>query len=68
MVTRRTISHSNKREITLIVLGTTALIAVLAGISYVVIANHELQKKKKKKKKEKNQSSRGHLRPGRLCH
>jgi hypothetical protein len=65
MVTRRTISHSNKREITLIVLGTTALIAVLAGISYVVIANHELQKKKKK---ETNQSSRGHLRPGRLCH
>jgi hypothetical protein len=28
------------REVTLIVLGITALVAALAGISYVVIANH----------------------------
>jgi hypothetical protein len=33
-------SHRNKREVTLIVLGITALVAALAGISYGVIANH----------------------------
>jgi hypothetical protein len=33
-------SHRNKREVTLIVLGITALIAALAEISYGVIANH----------------------------
>jgi hypothetical protein len=33
-------SHMDKREITLIVLGITALVAALAGISYEVIANH----------------------------
>jgi hypothetical protein len=35
-----TASHRNKRESTLIVLGRTALVASLAGISYGVIANH----------------------------
>jgi DNA-binding CsgD family transcriptional regulator len=35
-----TTSHRDKREITLIVLGITALIAALAGISYGVVANH----------------------------
>jgi hypothetical protein len=38
-------SHRDKREITLIVLGITALIAALAGISYGVIANHVTAKK-----------------------
>jgi hypothetical protein len=33
-------SQRNKREVTLIVLGITALIAALAEISYGVIANH----------------------------
>jgi hypothetical protein len=33
-------SHRDKREITLIILGITALIAALAAISYMVIANH----------------------------
>jgi hypothetical protein len=33
-------SHSDKREVILIVLGITALIASLAGINYGVIANH----------------------------
>jgi hypothetical protein len=46
------------REIALIVLGITALVAALAGISYGVIANHVTAKKP-------NQSGRGHLRPGR---
>jgi hypothetical protein len=36
-----------KREITLIVLRITALIAALTGISYGVIANHVTEKKKK---------------------
>jgi hypothetical protein len=34
------ISHRDKREVTLIVLGITALIAALAGISYGMVANH----------------------------
>jgi hypothetical protein len=33
-------SHRDKREVTLIVLGITALVAALAGISYGVITNH----------------------------
>jgi hypothetical protein len=33
-------SHRDKREVTLIVLGKTALTTVLAGINYRVIANH----------------------------
>jgi hypothetical protein len=56
-----TASHRDKREVTLIVLGITALVAALAGISYGVIANHVTSKKP-------NQSGRGHLRPGRPCH
>jgi hypothetical protein len=40
LTTIGTASHRDKREITLIVLGITALIAALAGISYGVIANH----------------------------
>jgi hypothetical protein len=39
-------SHRNKREVTLIVLGITALVAALAGITYEVIANHVIAKKK----------------------
>jgi hypothetical protein len=39
-----TASHRDKREVTLIVLGITALIAALAGISYGVIANHVTSK------------------------
>jgi hypothetical protein len=35
-----TVSHRDKREVTLIVLGITALITALAEISYGVIANH----------------------------
>jgi hypothetical protein len=61
LTTTGTTSHRDKREITLIVLGTAALIAALAGISCGVIANHVTIKKP-------NQSSRGHLRPGRPCH
>jgi hypothetical protein len=38
--TTGTASHRHKREGTLIVLGITALVAALAGISYGVIANH----------------------------
>jgi hypothetical protein len=38
--TTETTSQKDKREITLIVLGITASIASLAGISYGVIANH----------------------------
>jgi hypothetical protein len=33
-------SHRDKREVTLIVLGITALVTALAGISCGVIANH----------------------------
>jgi hypothetical protein len=40
LTTTGTTSHRNKREITLIVLGITALIAALAGTIYGVIANH----------------------------
>jgi hypothetical protein len=56
-----TASHKDKRKVTLIVSGITALIAALAGISCRVIANHVTAKKP-------NQSSRGHLRPDRSCH
>jgi hypothetical protein len=38
--TTGTTFHRDKREVTLVVLGITALIAPLAGISYGVIANH----------------------------
>jgi hypothetical protein len=44
LTTKGTASHRIKREIILIVLGITALIAVLAGISYGVIANYETAK------------------------
>jgi hypothetical protein len=37
--TTGTVSHRDKREATLIVLGITALVTALAGISYGVIAN-----------------------------
>jgi hypothetical protein len=40
LIRTETTSHRDKREITLIVLGITALIAALAEISYGVIANH----------------------------
>jgi hypothetical protein len=40
ITTTGTASHRDKREVTLIVLGRTALVAALAGISYGVIANH----------------------------
>jgi ribonuclease HI len=40
MLKTETAFHRNKREVTLIVLGITALVAALAGISYGVIANH----------------------------
>jgi hypothetical protein len=53
-------THRDKREVTLIVLGITALVAALAEISYGVIVNHVTAKKP-------NQSGRGHLRPGRPC-
>jgi hypothetical protein len=45
LTTIGTASHRDKMEITLIVLGITALIAALAGISYGVIANHVTAKK-----------------------
>jgi ribonuclease HI len=61
LTTAGTTSHRDKREITLIVLGITALIASLAEISYGVIANHVTAKKP-------NQSNKGHLRSGRSCH
>jgi ribonuclease HI len=38
--TTGTASHRDKREVTVIVLGRTALVAALAGISYGIIANH----------------------------
>jgi hypothetical protein len=40
LTTARTSSHRNKRQVTLIVSGITALVASLAGISSGVIANH----------------------------
>jgi ribonuclease HI len=40
ITTSGTTSHRDKRENTLLVLGITAFIAALAGISYGVIANH----------------------------
>jgi hypothetical protein len=40
LTTTETDFHRDKREVTLIVLGMTALIEALAGISYGVIANH----------------------------
>jgi hypothetical protein len=40
LTTTGTTSHRGKREVTLIVLGITALIVALAGISYGVITNH----------------------------
>jgi hypothetical protein len=40
LTTTGTTSHRDRREITLTVLGITALIAALARISYGVIANH----------------------------
>jgi hypothetical protein len=40
LTTIGTTSHRDKREVALIVLGITALITALAGISYGVIANH----------------------------
>jgi hypothetical protein len=49
-----------RREVTLIVLGIMALIAALTKINYGVVANHATKKP--------NQSSRGHLRPGRPCY
>jgi hypothetical protein len=36
------ISHKDKRGVTLMVLGITALITALAGICYGVISNHEI--------------------------
>jgi hypothetical protein len=61
LITTGTTYHRDTREITLIVLGITALIAAHAGISYGVMANHVTSK-------EPNQSNRGHLRQGRPCH
>jgi hypothetical protein len=40
LTTIGTAFHRDKREVTLIVLGITALVAALARISYGVIANH----------------------------
>jgi hypothetical protein len=40
LTTTGTTSHGDKRELILIVLGITALIAALVGISYGVIANY----------------------------
>jgi hypothetical protein len=45
LTTTGTASHRDKREGTLIILGITALVAALAGISYGVIANHVTAKK-----------------------
>jgi hypothetical protein len=61
LTTTGTASHKDTREVTLIVLGMTALVTDLAGISYGVIANHETAK-------QPNQSGREHLRPGRPCY
>jgi ribonuclease HI len=60
LITIGAASNGNKREVTFIVLGITALVAALAEISYRVIANHVTTKN--------SQSRRGHLRPGRPCH
>jgi ribonuclease HI len=40
LIATEKISHNNKREVTLIILGITALVSALAGISYGVIVNH----------------------------
>jgi hypothetical protein len=40
LTTTVTASHRDKKEVALIVLGITALVIALAGISYGVIANH----------------------------
>jgi hypothetical protein len=40
LTTTGTACHRDKKEATLIVLGITALVAALAGMSYGVIANH----------------------------
>jgi hypothetical protein len=40
LITTETDYHRDKRRVTLIVLGITALVTALAGISYGVIANH----------------------------
>jgi hypothetical protein len=53
-------SHKDKREITLIVIRTMALIAAQAGISYGVVYQPCNCKKP-------DQSSRGHLRPDQPC-
>jgi hypothetical protein len=44
LTTTGTASHKDKREVTLIVLGITALVTALAGISYGVIANNVTKK------------------------
>jgi hypothetical protein len=61
LTTTETASHMDKREVILIVLRITALVAAFAGISYGVIANHVTAKKP-------NKSGRGYLRPGRPSH
>jgi hypothetical protein len=45
LTTTRTTSHRDQRDITVIVLGITTLIAALAGISYEAISNHITAKK-----------------------
>jgi hypothetical protein len=45
LTTTGTTSHRDKREITLIVLGLTALVTALTGISYGLIANRVPAKK-----------------------
>jgi ribonuclease HI len=40
LTTTGTISHRDKKELTVIVLRIAALVAALAGISYGIIANH----------------------------
>jgi hypothetical protein len=60
LTTTDTVSHKDKREVTLIILGITALVTALAGIRYGVITNHV-------NVKTPNQSRR-HLRPSRPCH
>jgi hypothetical protein len=54
LTTTETACHRDKREVTLIVLGITALVAALAGISYGVFANHV--------------TAKNLTRPGRPCH
>jgi hypothetical protein len=60
LTTTGTTSHEDKRKIILIVLGITALIAALAGITYGMIANHVTAKQQQQQQKP-NLSSRGHL-------